>query len=341
MNQPELDKLSNREIKELWQKTVSEARQQRGVQLAQVQAQSDLGITDEEYYIDGFGNRIEGIRPVPKTSGHYINASGYVQELAPGEKAPALSGNGIVDWLNNQDIAGDPELRDALGADNLFFEEKVVIGEDDVLLNGRLESDGWHVTSRSTSPETHGLKFRLGRNLTHEQAIDQATGYVEMKAGPQFKALSENERRMIERMSVANRLEAFAFYVQSRLPDDLAEKFLELGAAGNELMIHRFAAEEHVSQIIEDGVAHTFYWNNPRATKDFFDWVRASDGGRIWTFALLDSLWNQYQTGSAINHLNPGEPTVDEILADAENMTDEELAATLTEARRLRSGRAR
>jgi len=53
-------------------------------------------------------------------------------------------------------------------------------------------------------------------------------------------------------------------------------------------------------------------------------------------------MWNQYHTRSTIDRLDQNEPTADEILADAENMTDEELAATLTEARRLRSsGRGR
>jgi hypothetical protein len=129
------------------------------------------------------------------------------------------------------------------------------------------------------------------------------------------------------------------YYVQSRLPDDLAEKFLNLSASGDELMIHRLAADEKISAIIEDGVAHTFYWNNPRATEEFFDWVRVNDGGRIWTFSLLDSLWNQYQTSSAIDRLNPNEPSAEEVVAAAESMSDEELEATLVAARQLRSRR--
>ena len=130
-------------------------------------------------------------------------------------------------------------------------------------------------------------------------------------------------------------------FLQS-LPVYLADEFLQLGAAGDDLAIQRFGADEKVSEIAEEACAHVFYWNNPKASEDFFEYARAHDGGRTWVFPLLDSLWTQYQTRSAINHLNPSEPTAEEILADAENMTDEELAATLTEARRLRSnGEAR
>ncbi len=257
-------------------------------------------------------------------------------EIGTGEEPPQLSGSGLVDWLNRQDISADPELREALGADNLFFDEQIRIGDDDVSLNGRLESDGWHVTARS-GQKTRDLKFRLGRNLTREQAIEQAAGYVEMKFGPRFRQLTDNERRMCERMAVTDRVSAFVFYIQARLPDYLADEFLQLGAAGDDLAIQRFGADEKISEIAEEACEHVFYWNNPKASEDFFEYARAHDGGRTWVFPLLDSLWTRYQTRSAINHLNPSEPTAEEILADAENMTDEELAATLTEARRLRS----
>ena len=341
MNQPDLEKLSTKEIKALWKATTDKARVIQSKKANAAAITDVTGDDGDEYYLDGFGNVIPGRRPPTKTIRTYVDASGYVQELAEGQEAPQLSGSGLVDWLNRQDISADPELREALGANNLFFDEQIRIGDDDVSLNGRLESDGWHVVS-SGSTQVANLKFRLGRSHTREQAIEQAAGYVESKSGPRFRQLTDNERRMCERMAVTDRVNAFVFYIQARLPEYLADEFLQLGAAGDELAIQRFGADETISEIAEEACAHVFYWHNPRADESFFDYARANDGGRTWTFPLLDSFWNHYQTSSAINHLNPSEPTADEILADAENMTDEELAATLTEARRLRSnGRAR
>jgi hypothetical protein len=338
MDQLELDKLSNAEIKELWQKTVSEARKQRGIQLAQVQAQTDLGIDDEQFYIDAWGNRIDGTKPAPKKSGHYVGPDGYVRELAPGEKPPALSGNGIVDWLNNQDIASDPELMEALGADNLFFEEEVRIGDSDVLLKGKLMSDGWHVVSRSTSTATDNLKFRLGRSLTREQAVEQSVGYVTSKAGPLFPEISDEQIRICERLACTDRNAAFVYFLQARLPEDIADRFLELGAAGDEMGIHALAAQEVISQIAEEAVMNAFHFANPRCTEEFFDYVRSHDGNRTWTFNLLDNLWLRYQAGSAINHLaHEEQPSAAEVVEAAELMSDEELQATLVAARKLRS----
>lgn len=333
MTQQELESLSNAEIKQLWERTQNELRKQLGFREAQVRANADLGVSDD-HYIDDFGNAIEGRRPAPKSTNHYIDPNGYVVDLKSGEKAPEASGNGLADWLKNQDVASDPELRAALGEDNLFFEERITIGEADVLLTGQLESKGWLVTS---SAEGREFKFRLDRKLTRNEAIAAAVGYVRVKSGPQFKQLSEAELRMCERMSVANRLDAFVFYLQARLPDHLADRFLELGASGNELAIQKFAADEQISKIAEEAVAQTFYWSNPRASENFFEWVRANDGERMWTFALLDSLWNQYQTRFAIDCLDPKEPTTEEVVAAAEKMTDDELAAALAEARKLRS----
>jgi hypothetical protein len=37
-------------------------------------------------------------------------------------------------------------------------------------------------------------------------------------------------------------------------------------------------ADEKISEIVEEAVARTFYWNNPRATEAFFDCLRARRG---------------------------------------------------------------
>jgi hypothetical protein len=143
---------------------------------------------------------------------------------------------------------------------------------------------------------------------------------------------------MCERMAVTDRVSAFVFYIQARLPEYLADEFLQLGAAGDELAIQKFGADKKISEIAEEACANVFYWNNPKATEDFFEYVRVHDGGRLWVFPLLDDLWNQYRVGSAVNKLaRQGEPTAEEVVAAAENMTDEELAATFAEARKLRS----
>jgi hypothetical protein len=64
---------------------------------------------------------------------------------------------------------------------------------------------------------------------------------------------------MAERLAVQDRVSCLVFYLQSRLPDDLADKFLHLGAQGNELYILQVAAQEKISEIAEEAVAHAFY----------------------------------------------------------------------------------
>ena len=60
-SQLNLENLSNREIKEFWEKTRNEQRKQQGLREAQARANADLGVDDEApFWIDGFGNRIEG-----------------------------------------------------------------------------------------------------------------------------------------------------------------------------------------------------------------------------------------------------------------------------------------
>jgi hypothetical protein len=70
------------------------------------------------------------------------------------------------------------------------------------------------------------------------------------------------------------------FYIQARLPEDLSDRFLELGAAGDELAIQSLAANEKISEIAEEAVVETFRWNNIRVGDDFFDFVQANHGER-------------------------------------------------------------
>jgi hypothetical protein len=126
------------------------------------------------------------------------------------------------------------------------------------------------------------------------------------------------------------------FYLQSRLPEDLADRFLQMGADGNSMGIQALAAEEKISAIAEEGVMNAFYWNNQRATEEFFDYAHANDGGRLWTFALLDTLWQRYQLSNSLDRLAPQNAPTPE---DLDALSDEEVERTLLEARKLRAGR--
>ena len=91
MNELNLDNLSNKEIQDLWAKTTTEAKRQHGAKLeAQLQS-SD--IANDDYYIDNFGNAIEGKPPAPKSGGEYCDERGYMQTLEPGEKPPLPTNN--------------------------------------------------------------------------------------------------------------------------------------------------------------------------------------------------------------------------------------------------------
>jgi len=329
MNELNLDNLSNKEIQDLWAKTTTEAKRQHGAKLeAQLQS-SD--IANDDYYIDNFGNAIEGKPPAPKSGGEYCDERGYMQTLEPGEKPP-LPTNNLKGWLNTIDIVNDSEVREALSAEDLYFETK--LNGTDLYLLGRLENTGWRISAKTE--EGTAFKFRLSRSLSKEEAITQAENYSKSKLGPVFNTLTPDQLRMAERMSVGNRILAFAFYLQARLPAQLAEKFLSLGRqaeiTGNDLPIHHFAADEKISEIAEEAGIRTFVWSNPEIGDDFLDFVNSNSNGRLLTFALLDSLWDRYKTGSATRE---PEPTRAEVMEMAEGMSDQELAATIAEARKL------
>jgi hypothetical protein len=113
-----------------------------------------------------------------------------------------------------------------------------------------------------------------------------------------FTLASRKRSDICERLACSDRNAAFIFSLQERLPEDIADRFLEMGAAGNEIGVHALAAEEKISAIAEEAVMHAFHFSKPRCTEEFFDYVRAHDGNRTWTFALLDALWTEYQVTS-------------------------------------------
>jgi hypothetical protein len=170
--------------------------------------------------------------------------------------------------------------------------------------------------------------------LTKEKAIAEAEKYCLEKLGPQFRQLSENEMRMFESVAATNRLSALVLFIQARLPDEMADKFLSLGATGDEFAIQQFAADEKISSVIEEAISYCWYWANTKAKGDFFDYVRKHDDGRLWSFLLLDSLWNQYQTSSAIDRLAQEDPPTPEEL---DGLSDEQVSDLLTRTRRLKN----
>ena len=91
---------------------------------------------------------------------------------------------------------------------------------------------------------------------------------------------------------------------------------------------------EDISTILEEGIAHCYFWSNPRADESFFDFVRANDDGRIWNFGLLENLWNRYNLASSLDKLDSQAAPTAEGLGQ---MSDEEIEKTLTEARKLRA----
>jgi hypothetical protein len=234
MNELNLDQLSDAQIKKLWQAKQAKDRQQ--LQEAERAALADMGIADEGYYRDQFGNIVEGTKPASKSGGYFINSSGYVQELLPGEQPPESgSGDHIRDWLRTVDIANDSEIRAALGEANLYFEEQMKIGDSNTWLIGKLETAGWLVNSRSDDQRIKDLKFRVPKTLSREEAISQAESYVKMKFGPVYPALTTEQIRVCERLACSDRNAAFTYYLRARLPEDIADQMLALASEGNSL----------------------------------------------------------------------------------------------------------
>ena len=279
---------------------------------------------------------IEGPAPKRKQDRYYINSAGYVVELAEGQEAPHTSGNSLVDWLETVDISHDPEVRSALGENNLFFEQSIGVGESKVLLTGKLESKGWLIDTESEN-EKLNLSFRLSRSLSREEALEQSVAYIQSKSGPQFRNLTDHELRLCERAAAVDPLQALVLYVANRLPTELSEEFLRIGAAGEDLKLLEFAADENISEILQEGIAHVFYWSHVGADEKFFDYVRANDDGRIWSLSLLESLWNRYRVSSSLEKITQARAEPQPTPEDLEQLSDTEIESLLAESRRLRA----
>jgi hypothetical protein len=122
MAELDLEKLSTAEIKKLWQQTT--ARAKRRAEQSHASPVTDVMGDGDDYYIDGFGNAIPGKRPTKKTVKTFVDSEGYIQEIGEHEKIPEKGG--LISWLNNVDVANDPEVREALGEEALYFEPKSV-----------------------------------------------------------------------------------------------------------------------------------------------------------------------------------------------------------------------
>jgi hypothetical protein len=149
------------------------------------------------------------------------------------------------------------------------------------------------------------------------------------------KNQTDSELRMAERMAVTDKVQALIFYVAARLPDNLAEEFLEIGATGDEFAVLQFVGNKDTSAVLEERIAHCYSWSNLRADESFADFVRANDDSRIWNFGLLENLWNRYNLASSLDKLDSQAAPMAE---DLGQMSDEEIEKTLTEARKVRAG---
>ena len=210
----DLEKLSNQEIRELWKQTTDRARR---IQVERQQNTATETASEEGFYPDAFGNMVEGVAPKRKEDRYYISPEGYVVYLAGGQKAPQLSGSPLCDWLNTVDVANDPEVREALGEEELYFEGKITVGESEILLTGRLESKGWVVDSRSPEDPKLNLGFRLSRSLTRDQALEQSIAYLGNKAGSRGSASSQRTSK--ECVSACLRLIRFRRSCSTWRPD--------------------------------------------------------------------------------------------------------------------------
>ncbi len=88
--------------------------------------------------------------------------------------------------------------------------------------------------------------------------------------------------------------------------------------------------------VMKDGaiISNSGHFNVERASEEFFAWLRDNDGGRLWSFPLLDSSFAKYQIAATVNKLDAQDaPTAE----DFDQMSDEEIEKTLTEARKLRA----
>jgi hypothetical protein len=155
----------------------------------------------DDYYIDGFENAVPGKRPTKKSFKTFVDSEGYIQEIGEHEKIPEKGG--LISWLNNVDVANDPEVREALGEEALYFEHEVAEGDARVLLVGTLGKNGWNVNARSQSEDGEDFRFRLPKQLTRETAIAEAEKYALMRLGPQLKTLSACAKDLLQLIVLA------------------------------------------------------------------------------------------------------------------------------------------
>jgi hypothetical protein len=333
-DQPNFDNLSTAEVAALYQQTRDAARKQRGIQQTQNQASDDLGI-DDEYYKDQFGNVIPGKKPPAKVARHYVDASGYVQELEPGESAPTVQGKTLLEKITTfaNENAADPEIAGLLPLDETVFETSV--SEGGWWMRGDMNSRGtWTVIAQLDGHDD--LRFPLSGNLTREEAIESARHHVLSVTDPEPRALTHTELRRVA-IQAAN---------SSNVPTlaDAVVSYLRLATNDKSITGDYLARPDRRNLIIE---ALYFCWKNSYAAKGYVE----SDDALGHINAYLDSrdfptiqtfcdAWSDFQ-----NHQNRGlggwrlaetEPEpITQATLDA--MSDEELEQTLVEAQRLRS----
>jgi hypothetical protein len=331
-DKPNLEALTTKEIAALYKKTLVEAQKQRGNEQAQNQAREDLGF-DLVYHKDVFGNMIEGPAPKAKPTRNYVDASGYVQELGPGEVAPVAPGATLLERIVHfaNENRNDPDVAALLPVDEAAFE--VTLDESGWLLRGDVNTSGvWHVIAMHDGHDN--LKFSLKDDLDRDQAIQRASAHIRAVTDPEPRDLTATELRQIAIMAAnATNVPTLA---------DAVGEYLKLATNEPTLTVAYLGRPDRRNLVI---AAIYFCWKNSLFARGFVEnddvlghintYLDSRDFVTIQTF--IDA-WEGFK-----NHQNRGlggwrleRPEPQPLSEEEMNaMWDEEIAVNLEEARKL------
>jgi hypothetical protein len=340
-----LEDLSTKEIDVLYKKTLAEAQKQRGFAQAQFQASSDLGL-DHEFHKDQFGNIVEGPRPTPKQTRHYVSPEGYVVDLKEGEKAPVSQGTTLLDkvtaFINSN--PDDPDLKELLPEDLSVFEEQSSDFPEYILV-GTMGRGKWRVTAVNQEDASGTFKFVLGNDLERERAIAAAERYLESRVGPKFRELIQKDINLIQRTAVTDRNEAMLLYLRSRLPlpwsQELESLIVQSDITGSVSRVLEYVSKPEINEVLEEAIFNVFFWNKPHIepTEELKEFLQQRTANIVLTFPVLDNLLKQYQTSKAVNQL--GSQSVPAVVTEQElnTLSDDEVVDLFNKTRVARSRR--
>jgi hypothetical protein len=350
MPDPNFENLSNTEIKQLYDATRAEAQKQRNLENARTGAGRDLdeqlGFTDDagdEQHLDGFGNVVPGPKPKANPPRYYTDANGYIQELQEGQEAPQSSGYQIVDWLNRQDVANDPELRAALGP--LVEESRFEVTLSDIghVVSGTCDRRGWHI--QCVSEGGHVTRFLLKGDLARDEALSQASRYIRQQ-NPSIHELTEEELRLValraaNATTMAEISDAVLEYVRAAIP------FQEILALDTDSYLARSDRKELLIQAVY------FVWKNSSLAKGYVETEESLAylnnylaSRHFVTVTTLIEGWDAFKqqplTGLRdIERSYAPQPEPVPTPEDLDSLSDDEVRRLLTEAKKLRNQQRR